>query len=161
MADEHLEWQRNVQVNQILAEQSSLTTNDFLEYYSNWYALQKGVAWLLRFVSFMKQRRRKMKALSGQLTVTEISAETVRIARYLQCQQFLDELKVLEASAERSPHCHFKGGVVKGSKLDILNPIVVDGILCVGGRIERSTISFSAKHPMILPQHHHITKMII
>jgi hypothetical protein len=125
MADEHLEWRRNVQVNQVLAEKSNLTTNDFLEYYSNWYALQKGVAWLLRFISFLKQRRQKMKTIPGQLTVTEIRTATVRIVKYLQRQQFPDELKILpvEASAGRSPHCYFKGGVVKGSKLDIFNPI--------------------------------------
>ena len=79
MADEHLEWRRNVQVNQVLAEKSNLTTNDFLEYYSNWYALQKGVSWLLRFISFLKQRRQKMKTIPGQLTVTEIRTATVRI----------------------------------------------------------------------------------
>ena len=31
----------------------------------------------------------------------------------------------------------------------------------MGGRLERSTMSFNAKHPMILPQHHHVTDLII
>ena len=54
-----------------------------------------------------------------------------------------------------------KNLVVKKTQLSKLNPILHDGILRVGGRLEKSTMSFNAKHPMILPQHHHVTDLII
>ena len=42
-----------------------------------------------------------------------------------------------------------------------LNPCLFQGILCVGGRIDQAELSFSIRHPMILPSHHHVTKLII
>ena len=69
---------------------------------------------------------------------------------------FLDIMKALRGNL-----ASLKGIAVKRSQLNKLNPIFVDGILRVGGRLERATISFNAKHPMILPQHHHVTDLII
>ena len=54
-----------------------------------------------------------------------------------------------------------KGVAVKRRQRNKLNPILVDGILRVGGRLERAMISFNAKYPIILPQHHHVTDLII
>ena len=61
-----------------------------------------------------------------------------------------------------------KGGLVslkevavKRSQQNKLNPILVYVILRVRGRLERATISFNVKHPMILPQHYHVTDLII
>lgn len=42
-----------------------------------------------------------------------------------------------------------------------LNPILVDGVLRVGGQLERAPISFHTKHPMILPPKHHVTELVI
>ena len=161
MADEQLEWRKNVHVNEILAKKQSLTTDDFLQYYSTWYALQKGVAWLIRFASLLKHRSREDEVASGPLKVSDIRTATDRIVRYLQQQEFTDELKALQTSSEKSSQHPFRGGVIKRSKLEKLNPILIDGVLRVGGRVERSIIPFNAKHPIILPQHHHVIDLII
>ena len=161
MAEEQLEWCKNAHVNEVLAKKQSLTTNDFLQYYSPWYALQKGVAWLICFASFLNHRSEEDERVSGPLTVSDICTATDRIVRYLQRQEFADELKALQTSLEKSSQHPFKGGILKRSKLEWLNPILIDRMLHVGGQIERSTISFSAKHPIILPQHHHVTDLII
>ena len=39
--------------------------------------------------------------------------------------------------------------------------MLLNGVLRVRGRLERSSISFDMKHPIILPQKHHIRKLII
>ena len=36
-----------------------------------------------------------------------------------------------------------------------------DGILRVGGRLELSNLPYDAKHPVILPKKHHISKFVI
>ena len=75
--------------------------------------------------------------------------------KYLQQKHFSDVMKALNDNLVS------KEFAVKKSQLNKLNPILHDGILRVGGRLERSTMSFNAKHPMILPQHHHVTDLII
>ena len=157
MTDEDLEWRKGAQINEILANEQNRTMNDFLEYYSSWYRLQKGVAWLMRFLLFLNQQiRREREFTSGPLTVTEICVATKWIVRYLQQQHFPDIMKALRGNL-----ASLKKAAVKRSQLNKLNPILVDGILRVGGCLEQGTISFNTKHPMILPQCHHVTDLII
>ena len=42
-----------------------------------------------------------------------------------------------------------------------LNPIVVDGIVRVGGRLQNAPLDDEMKHPIILPSEHHVTKLLI
>ena len=51
--------------------------------------------------------------------------------------------------------------MLKRSNLQKLSPVLVNGLLRVGGHLERSSLSFDMKHPIILPQRHHITTLII
>ena len=43
----------------------------------------------------------------------------------------------------------------------MLNPVLVDGILRVGGLLCHVPLAFSRKHPLILPSDHHVTRLII
>lgn len=47
------------------------------------------------------------------------------------------------------------------SPLRKLSPLILEGVICVGGRLDRASLGLSAKHPMILPSEHHITDLII
>ena len=51
--------------------------------------------------------------------------------------------------------------VLKNSSLRKLCPFVAHGVLRVGGRIHKAYIPYEMKHPVILPPHHHVTKLII
>ena len=42
-----------------------------------------------------------------------------------------------------------------------LDPILVNGILCVGGCLHHSSISSEARHPVIIPKHHYISNLIV
>ena len=50
--------------------------------------------------------------------------------------------------------------VKKSSSIVKLDPILVNGILRVGGRLHHSSISSEARHPAILPKHHYISNLI-
>ncbi|XP_039447736.2 uncharacterized protein LOC120426987 [Culex pipiens pallens] len=47
------------------------------------------------------------------------------------------------------------------SRIAALNPRIVDGILCVGGRLHHAAVSDSRKHPYILDHRHPFTKLIV
>ncbi|XP_064121738.1 uncharacterized protein LOC135226223 [Macrobrachium nipponense] len=72
---------------------------------------------------------------------------------YVQREVFGDEVKAL--SRELS--------VGKSSPIYKLDPFLdsEDGLLKVGGRIRRSDIPQSAKHPILLPKKHHVTTLLI
>lgn len=47
------------------------------------------------------------------------------------------------------------------SPLRKLSPVLVDGILRVGGRLNKAPLSYETKHPYILPNKCHVTELII
>ncbi|XP_038119868.1 uncharacterized protein LOC119769976 [Culex quinquefasciatus] len=51
--------------------------------------------------------------------------------------------------------------IPSNSCIAALNPRIVDGILCVGGRLQHAAVSDSRKHPYILDHRHPFTKLIV
>ena len=50
----------------------------------------------------------------------------------------------------------------KSSRLVKLRPILVEGVLRVGGRLENApTLSRDERHPIILPGNHHVSKLLM
>lgn len=47
-----------------------------------------------------------------------------------------------------------------GSKLKSLFPFMQDGILLVGGRLQNVRISETQRHPIVLPAHYRLTRLI-
>eukprot|EP00794_Sanderia_malayensis_P011498 gene11498-12693_t len=77
-------------------------------------------------------------------------------AAIIKCVQqlcFADEFESLQSSEH----------TVKGtSSLRKLDPIVKNGILCVGGRLKHAPYEYEhMKHPAILPKRHHVSDIII
>ena len=66
------------------------------------------------------------------------------IVRIVQSTSSADEIECLEK----------KQPVKVSSRLRRLQPVLVDGILRVGGRIDESIMSYDEKHPVILPKEH-------
>ena len=133
--------------------------------YSSFYKLLTSVAWLLRFKNYLRRSSREVK--SGNLTVDEIFTATREVAKVVQKEAFPKELGILSrisqgtpsvASVTRRNNLSFVGYV---SPLRKLNPLMVDGVISVGGRLERASIRLSAKHPMILPSKHHVTDLVV
>ena len=52
--------------------------------------------------------------------------------------------------------------ILKNSKIYDLNPFLSDeGVLRVGGRLQKSSLSFQERHPVIIPSKHHFSNLLI
>lgn len=71
--------------------------------------------------------------------------------KILQQQAFPHELKILQSKKE----------LPNSSSLFKLDPILSEGLLHVGGRLKQSSLCQKVKHPIILPNNSHITKLIV
>jgi len=122
-----------------------------LHRYSSWSTLLRKVAWLIKF---KKQYRRAGKEFSKdykQITVADIEEATKTVVQLVQRQTYADELQCLK-----------KNKTIKTtSNLIRLQPVLIDDILRVGGRIADAPVSFGSKYPMILPPNHHVTQLLI
>ena len=130
-------------------EGSMVSLEDRFARISTWHKLRKVVAWILR----LKNRLLKSKSnKTGPLTVEEIERAETAIISNTQACAFADDLARLSTNVSN---------VVKSSCLRKLTPILFEGILRVGRRIDRAAVPFDTKHPIILPSVHHITRLII
>ena len=133
--------------------------NQLMAIHSNWFALQGSVAWLLRFKEFFTCKYSGRKApvrKSQRLSVKEMELAKLAIIRYVQAEAFEKDIPLHTDERTKNPN-KWKP---KGS-LGKLCPIMEDGVLRVGGRLDRADISHEAKHPLILPNKHHVTDLII
>ncbi|GFT32279.1 integrase catalytic domain-containing protein [Trichonephila clavipes] len=101
---------------------------------------------------FLHNSRNPSVKRSGQLNYSEVNEAELCLIKNLQASAFQEEIKFLAKSS-----CNSKKG-----KLFSLNPFL-DGnqILRVGGRLQNSDLTYSQKHPAILPADHLLTKLIM
>lgn len=129
--------------------------NPLFERYSTWEKLRRVVAWLIRGSRALIQLRTRRRVpnqapvepeKTPRLSVSDLEEAERRIVRNVQTQAFPEEF--CDPESRKSP-------LVK------LKPFVKEGLLRVGGRLNRSDLDYDAKHPMVLPGKHRITEMII
>jgi len=133
--------------------ENTTAVDKLFSYRSDWSKLKKDVAWLRRYMMYLKQKC-GMSCIfeSGHMTVIELdSAETV-ILCYIQRQCFAVEVDHLIAG-RRLP---------RSSSLYRLCPVIMSNdTVCVGGRLRNASVPVSAKHPVILPRNHHVVDLIV
>ncbi|XP_015780174.1 PREDICTED: uncharacterized protein LOC107358056 [Acropora digitifera] len=137
-------------------------SNNLLDRFSSWFHLKKCVAWVLRYKSRLQCAANKPKrgetmvvAPAGKiepLDVSEIEDAERAIIKATQSARFQDELTSLSS---------LQKVVKKSSGIFKLDPILVDGIIRVGGRLHNSEIEPDAKHSVLLPKDHHVSHLII
>ncbi|XP_038062679.1 uncharacterized protein LOC119733173 [Patiria miniata] len=134
---------------------------EFLSRYSSWSQMKRGVAWLLRYRDYLyaraKGRRDASEFCCRRLSLSELQRAEREVVKYTQRQSFRKEIAVLEAHADITTKKSKKGP----NALHKLSPILVDGILRVGGRLENAPIQHDIKHPIILPSDHQVTRLLI
>lgn len=140
-----------------LKQISSLLTNldtvnspdsviDF-EKYSNLKRLQRIVAYVKRFINI----KCKKQKITGSLNVDELESSLTTLAKLSQQQTFAKELKILHDNKILSPKSHITS----------LAPFIdSQGILRVGGRLDKSEYDFCKRHPILLCAKHPLTKLI-
>lgn len=105
-----------------------------ISYFSCFYKLKRATAWLLRFKQYLKFRANKSDSdlIKCSLSVSELKYAESELMKHEQRQHFARWLMGTAESKQSSQ---------KSSSLQKLNPIVVDGLLRVGGRLEKAPIS--------------------
>lgn len=95
---------------------------------------------------------RIFKKQFGLITDQEYKRALHILCKHVQQQYFSQEI------------CHLQNSKVvpNTSKILSLSPILDEnGVLRVGGRLKNADLSYDAKHPILLPKDHAITKLII
>ncbi|CAK1584061.1 unnamed protein product [Parnassius mnemosyne] len=131
-----------------------VTREDEFELWIKFSSLQKltrVIAYCLRFISKTKKST-EATTFPIWLTCRELSRAIQISIKACQATYFAQEIKDIK----------FRGAVNKKSKLTTLTPFLDgEGILRVGGRLERADVSDDKKHPIILPSKSHFTNLII
>ena len=135
--------------------------------YSSWRQLKKVIAWILRYKANLLQLvygRRKGAGLPPSsvqikpLSIKELDNAEAAIIACVQGQCFQEDLKSLNHASK----VEGKSAVIpRSSNIYKLDPMLIDGVIRVGGRLHKAPIDSNAKHPVILPRKHHMVDLII
>ena len=139
-------------VSLLIAPTEASPVNKLISSFSSLFKLKRATAWLLKFKLYLVSRIRKEKnPISCSITVDELREAEAELIKYEQRQCFGEMLKRVPEGIQ----------VLPKSPLQKLNPVMIDGILRVGGRLDKAPISFNARHPVILPFVSHLTDLIV
>ena len=117
---------------------------------SSWIRLLRVAAWVLRFVDLL--RGEEEKRLDSTLSTKEVEAAEVVVLKDVQRTAFPNELCAIQGEQP----------VGKSSQLSGLCPFIDStGIIRIGGRLRQLDMKPEAKHPIILPRKHHVTKVLV
>ena len=118
-------------VNACLVKNELLAVDKRIAHYSSWIRFKKAAAWLIRFKCYVLLHRSIAKVAKGHLTVSELQASERHLITYKQQQalgHFISRVpEGLNVYASSVP-----------AALKKLNPIVIQRIFRVGGRLEKA-----------------------
>jgi len=135
---------------EITVNATSSNLDGLLSRYSDWTKLRRAVAWLLRFKSHCRRLylKHNVECGAGDLTVEELQTADNAIWSQVQRSCFNEELGALTRGQQ----------VRKSSRLASLNPTMHDGLIRAQGRV---TSILPSQQPIVLPNDHHVTKLLI
>ncbi|XP_052888952.1 uncharacterized protein LOC128297361 [Anopheles moucheti] len=115
--------------------------------YSSFRKLQRVIALVQRFIHNCREKDVSKRITSRCPIIPELRSALELIVQVIQRETLTDEIQ----RVENNEPC---------KKIYALHPIIVNGILRVGGRLQNSNLSLSSKHQILLPRHL-ITDLII
>ena len=115
------------------------------------YKLKRLTSSLLSFEISRKQIHAFCHKLNSALTVDELKAAEIALIRYV-LQQHFPFLTDLKNKNETKFFARY---------MQNLQPIRFDGIVQVGGRMEKALVEFYEKHSLILPKNCHFSQLVI
>jgi hypothetical protein len=168
LKDEDPQFRKETQIYAVSVQGNGL--DDIISFYSNWWKLKRAVGWWLRYKQYLQRKVQErsnttsyehQRRYFGYLTLSELDVAEREILKRVQLTAFPAVFHLLSNS--NRPAATTKKMLRKaGTSIHQLNPILKEGLLCVGGRLDYAQIDDHAKHPFILlPYKHHITDMII
>ena len=104
--------------------------------------------------TFLNQQMKKYRATLNKnlLTVENVELAEKVLVRFSQRQAYLEEIKALEKG-----QTHVK----MSSPLSRLDPVLEDGVLRVGGRLNKSAMPEEAKRPLILSKNQCVATLLL
>lgn len=122
---------------------------DFLEKFSSINTMIRVLAYILRFKKNAKLKDDKNRL--NYITTSELNESLKMIVKYEQQKYLAEDIHILKCNK----------AIVKGN-LKPLFPFIDDhGLVRVGGRLENASISYTQKHPIVLPRDSNVTNLII
>lgn len=116
-------------------DENEASLDKFIQRYSSWYRLRRAVALILRLKALLSKTSNVK--LRDKIIVTELKNAEIAIFEYVQRKFLVD------------------------SNIKKLCPVKIDKLLCVGGRLTNAPITETAKHPILLPAHHHVSRLLV
>ena len=139
------------------------TLDSLLNHFSKLTKLKRAVAWLARFTKIVKAKLIKTQdglRVDSMLNATELKLAELDIIKLVQQICFASEMALLK-KIDSPENMSNSSCALKGSRLRKLSPVLMQGILRVGGRLHRSSLPECSRHPIILPSAHHVTTLIV
>ncbi|XP_055622791.1 uncharacterized protein LOC129766295 [Toxorhynchites rutilus septentrionalis] len=131
-----------------------------VEDFSDWERLRNIIAWVLRFPTNCRFKKRQQPTIRGPLVESELRAAEAYLIRLAQQECFPEEFSILQNSSQN-------GGSIttlpRSSSLYKMTPWLDErGIIRMRTRIAACQYATEdAKKPIILPRKHHVTTLII
>ncbi len=109
---------------------------------------------LVNTTFYLTKRCKKDKEAwwSNALTVDELEQAEIELIRFTQREKFADEIATLQKN---------KAPVKRSSSIYKLDPMLQDGVLRVGGRLNKSALPEETKRPVILSKDLRIATLIL
>ena len=124
-----------------------------LERFSDWYRAKRAVANCKKYIRILRERIKGTSDSKQALDIDDLCSAEVVILKAVQATSFREQIKHLTKNTNK---------LTKKDPLYKLDPVLDnDGILRVGGRLARSSLTDREKHPIILPKQGHITQLIV
>ena len=124
------------------------------ERHSCWSKLCRLYAWWMRYRFHLRCKAKKISPPPERqtkfLSATDLQEALLALCKQAQIESFRDDYKVLQANRT----------LASNSSLLPLQPVLVDGIIRVGGRLNKAPIPFEAKHQVLLSPAHPLSRLL-
>ena len=139
-----------------------------LEYFSNWWRAKRAVALCILYMKKLRHRVlvkrgavQSHDAPQAQVGVAELKAAEIIILTALQRQQLPGDAVGAARTDQRKEAEAGRRTAKTPREFSRLDPVVRDGLICVGGRLQRSSFPEEETHPVIIPNRGHVTALIV
>ena len=150
------------------AEEKLADITERLEYFSDWRRAKRAVAIC---VLYMKKLRHRVTMKKGTVQSQDVPKLQVEVEDLNEAEKLILralQRKELPVGADRATRTEEEKGkeprlpsVTVPKELSRLDPVLRDGLICVGGRLRKSGLPKEEMHPVILPNRSHVTSLII
>ncbi|KAL9974310.1 hypothetical protein ACROYT_G011331 [Oculina patagonica] len=125
------------------------------EKYSSWTKLCRQYAWWMRYKFNLRCKAKKTspppERQTKYLSTVDLQEALLALCKQAQIESFKEDFRDLQANRALAP----------SSSLLPLQPALVDGVIRVGGRLNKAPIPFEAKHQVILSPTHPLSRLLV